>query len=222
MTANTTNMVLRFAISVTFILSGISKGANIEGTSQLIDQYCGLLCVEGGLGISTYIVAVVICSFEIFIGMLAFNRKIFVVALPIYTLTIMGFTILSCVNLLSPLGGIESCGCFGELIHLNARETFYKNIALLIALVYLICKQRKTITSCCRDVVSHTLKKGKMLAIYAVAAIFPICVSLMLENAINTRQVSLYYISCAFSLIIVLCVSLRENAMLSSQSGDDE
>lgn len=145
--ANLMTGSLRFMIAMTFIISGISKGANIEATAQLINQYWGLLGIDARFVISPVIIAVIICSFEIFIGMLTVNRNTFMMALPICTLTIFGFAILTSINLLSPIGGIESCGCFGELIHLNAKETFYKNIVLLSASVYLLYKHRKTIIS---------------------------------------------------------------------------
>lgn len=135
---------LRFTIALTFIISGISKGTNLEATSRLIMQYCGLLGLNGEFEIPPHIIAATICSFEIFTGLLALNRKTFLMMLPIYTLTIMAFTMLTGINLLSPIGRIESCGCFGELIHLNAKETFCKNIALLAASVYLMYRERQS------------------------------------------------------------------------------
>ena len=44
------------------------------------------------------------------------------------------FIYLTGVNYLSPtlLGSIESCGCFGELIHFSAKGSFIKTIVLWI------------------------------------------------------------------------------------------
>lgn len=209
LTANTTNMVLRFAISVTFILSGISKGANIEGTSQLIIQYLGLLDFNVELGMPSNIIAAIICSFEIFVGMLALNRKTFVLILPICTFAILAFTILTFINLVSPLVGLESCGCFGELIHLNAKETFYKNIVLLLLSFYLICKQRRLILSSYRHIVKHGTNGGSIFVLIALVAIFPICISSIMDNGLFTRTLTLYYLSCVVSLFIAACVLLR-------------
>lgn len=220
--ANLMTGSLRFMIAMTFIISGISKGANIEATAQLINQYCGLLNIDARFVISPVIIAVIICSFEIFIGMLTVNRNTFMMALPICTLTILGFAILACINLLSPMGGIESCGCFGELIHLNAKESFCKNIALLIATAYLIYKHKDTIRTCYKCITNDTRQLRHPFILYTIVSVFPICVSLSLVNEIQINRVSIYYLSCIISLIIVLWISLCDNATPSFSTGVED
>lgn len=90
--------ILRFGFAITFMLSGISKAVNLEATSQLIDQYCALLSLDLGFGISPYLAAATICSFEIFIGLVALNRKRFLLALPIYIFVISLFAIVTYIN----------------------------------------------------------------------------------------------------------------------------
>lgn len=209
--------VLRFVIALTFIISGISKGGNLDSTSQLINLYCGLLGLDGVFGVSIHIIAATICSFEIFIGILALNRSTFMMMLPIYTLTILGFTILTCINLISPLGGIESCGCFGELIHLNAEETFFKNIVMMIVVVYLTYKHRCEMAQCYLEIKNKAQNLGWTIVYYAIAAAFPICVSVCLDKDFYAHRISLYYASIVVDVILTVFIFKRSISRLSSQ-----
>lgn len=201
--------LLKYTFAITFVLSGISKGANLKATSQLISQYCGLLGLDCGLVVSPYILAAVICSFEIFIGMVALNRTVFLLMLPVYIFTISLFTILTYINLVAPLGGIESCGCFGELIHLNAKETFFKNMLLLIAAVYLTYKHRHEITQCYMNIKDRMQNFGRTMVLYAITAVFPVCFSSWLDKDVHAHRVSLYYSSIVVYAILAVYLSKR-------------
>lgn len=131
------SQILRFAIAATFLISGISKSVGIEATSQLINQYLGLFGIVGIVGMWSKLLAILVCIFELILGVTAIFKKAFIALLPLYLLTISAFTFLTFINLVSPFGGIESCGCFGELIHLSPYEAFLKNILLLIASILL-------------------------------------------------------------------------------------
>jgi hypothetical protein len=48
------------------------------------------------------------------------------------------FTYITYINYTDLYGGIESCGCFGELIHFTPASSFYKNIALFILSLILL------------------------------------------------------------------------------------
>lgn len=214
--------LLKYTFAITFVLSGISKGANLKATSQLISQYCGLLGLDCGIVVSPYILAAVICSFEIFIGMAELNRTAFLLTLPVYIFTISLFTILTYINLVAPLGGIESCGCFGELIHLNAKETFLKNILLLIAAVYLTYKHRHEITQCYMNIKDRMQNFGKTMVLYAIVAAFPVCVSVYLDNKdVHAYRVLLYYSSIVVYAIFVVYLSMRSIIRLSSAVDSD-
>lgn len=220
--SNRVTPLLRYAFVITFVLSGISKGANLEATSQLISQYCGLLGFDWGIIVSSpYIIAAVICSFEIFIGMFALNSMVFLMALPMYIFVISLFTILTYINLVTPLGGIESCGCFGELIHLNATETFCKNITLLIASVYMAYKYRDEIAQCYLNIKNKVSNLGRPLILYAVVAVFPVCVSVCLDNGVNVHRMLLYYSSIVAGLILAVYMSKRNMTLLSSANDND-
>lgn len=211
--------LLRFSFAITFMLSGISKAANLEATSQLIDQYCVLLGLDARFGISPYITASLTCSFEIFIGMIALNRKMFLLMLPIYILVISIFSILTCINLVVPLGGIESCGCFGELVHLNAKETFFKNIILLVASFYLAYAHKNEIISYYMNIKDNAPKLGRLFVYYAIAAMFPVCVSVYLDNDVHTHRVLLYYSSIVVCVIFTIFIS--KCSIITQSSADN-
>ena len=214
--------ILKFGFAITFMLSGISKGANLDATSQLIGQYCALLSLDWGFSIPLYVLAATICSFEIFIGLVALNRKGFLLALPIYIFAISLFVILTYINLVAPLGGIESCGCFGELIHLNAKETFFKNMLLLITAVYLTYKHRQEIVRCYMSLTDKAHNFGWTLVLYAIVAAFPVCVSVYLDNKnVHAYRVLLYYSSIVAYAIFVVYLSMRSIIRLSSAVDSD-
>lgn len=78
------------------------------------------------------IVAVSVCIGEVMIGALALWPNAYNRIHWIYPVVMVFFTYLTYLNLIVPYGQIESCGCFGEVIHLNPKETFVKNIILLV------------------------------------------------------------------------------------------
>lgn len=122
--------VFRYVIAVTFIASGLLKGMSIEATEQAVRGYIDLMGLPFDM-IPLSIFSVLICVCEIIIGILALIKRVFRLIHPIYTLIIGVFTFITYLNITSPFGGLESCGCFGEIIHLDATETFVKNLCLL-------------------------------------------------------------------------------------------
>ena len=123
---------LRIALGVCFILSGIMKAVNVYSFAQeirlYIEAYMDTCFVQW-----TVEIAVVICAIETVTGLLALKRE-YVAAVSVVFLIIMSFFVwLTGINLFCPslIGSIESCGCFGELIHFTPASSFYKNIVLL-------------------------------------------------------------------------------------------
>ena len=127
------DVVSRFILSVVLLLSGFSKLFYLQGFSIEVSQYSefyisSLLTPWGSQ------IAITVCCFEILLGLLLFVPKILLLS-TLTTLVLMTFFIyLTGVNYLSPtlLGSIESCGCFGELIHFSAKGSFIKTIVLWI------------------------------------------------------------------------------------------
>lgn len=125
-----TNAIWLF-LAATFIASGILKGIAMKGFAITVREFLDLLGLET-LQTYSFPIAITICLFETAIGFIAFFRKFRSALCLIYPIVILFFTIITYINLTDLYGGIESCGCFGELIHLNPTETFVKNIILLL------------------------------------------------------------------------------------------
>ena len=123
--------VLRITLGVCFILSGVMKAVNVYSFAQeirlYIEAYMNSFCVQWSVEI-----AVVICAIETATGLLALRKKYE----PIVTILFLGmmsfFVWLTGINLFCPslMGSIESCGCFGELIHFSPLASFVKSIVL--------------------------------------------------------------------------------------------
>ena len=76
--------------------------------------------------------AVVTCVLELALGLFAvigIVRKKLSIA---YAAVLFFFVWLTGINLFFPslMGSIESCGCFGELVHFTPTESFVKSVAL--------------------------------------------------------------------------------------------
>lgn len=122
--------LIRYFMAVTFIASGLLKALSPDATSQMITQYLNLLGITS-FGLSTKFIAVSLCLAEMLIGIIALAKRWFYIVAPMYVVIMLFFTFITYINLTSPYGSYESCGCFGEIIHLNALETFIKNLFLL-------------------------------------------------------------------------------------------
>ena len=192
--------LLRITIACLFILSGVMKGVNLQAVAQTVRDYCGLFgMTPHPLMISA--AAFGVCVLEIWIGYLALDCRIYRRFWPVYILVISGFSFLTYVNLTSPLGNLESCGCFGEIIHVNATQTFVKNILMLsmtAMLSAMILKSPKT------DENEIPASPFRVFLICAIAAILPIAFSAIFISRIKAdTYLTLYYIISAFSLILV-------------------
>ena len=107
----------------------ISKAINIPSFSLVINSYCGLLGIDG-LYSYTRLFAITICAFEFLIGIGAFIKPCQRVLIWVYPAVMAFFVYITYINYTDLYGGIESCGCFGELIHFTPASSFYKNLAL--------------------------------------------------------------------------------------------
>lgn len=136
--------VIWYILGMTFITSGILKVIAVKGFAITVREFLDLLGLET-LQPYSFALAIAICAGETVIGLLTFIKSLRPVLSLIYPAILSFFTIITYINLTDIYGGIESCGCFGEIIHLDPIETFIKNLILLsfsILTAYLIYKDR--------------------------------------------------------------------------------
>lgn len=123
--------VVVFALSLTFILSSIFKWIGIRTFALTVNDFCAFLGFDVLYGYGMAL-AIIICSVELELGIVAFIPKLRAYVVWLYLIVMGYFTYITYLNLVSLYGQIESCGCFGEVIHLTPAESFYKNVALLV------------------------------------------------------------------------------------------
>jgi len=120
-----------YLLGITFILSSIFKWIGLKTFAITVNDFCVFLDFDllYGHGMT---LAITICSAELLLGIAAFVPRLRDYVVWIYLIVMGSFTHITYLNLKSLYGQIESCGCFGEVIHLTPSESFYKNLVLLI------------------------------------------------------------------------------------------
>ena len=122
---------LRITLGVCFILSGVMKAVNVYSFAQeirlYVEAYMDSFCVQW-----TVELAVLICAIETITGLLALRKKYEPIVAVIFLGMMSFFVWLTGMNLFCPslMGSIESCGCFGELIHFSPLASFVKSVVL--------------------------------------------------------------------------------------------
>lgn len=122
---------LRITLGVCFILSGVMKAVNVYSFAHeirlYIEAYMDSYFVQWSVEI-----AVAICAMEAVTGLLALRKKYAPIVAVIFLLMMSFFVWLTGINLFYPslMGSIESCGCFGELIHFSPLASFVKSVVL--------------------------------------------------------------------------------------------
>ena len=129
-------------IGFVLMLSAILKAINILAFSLEIRQYVDTyICAY--LGQFSTVFAIGICTLELFTAMLLQQKAYRYIATWLSFLMFSAFTYLTWLNFAYPseLGSIESCGCFGELIHISPKVSFIKCVLLSLISGFAIYKQ---------------------------------------------------------------------------------
>lgn len=141
-------IICRMLLGVTFTFSGIVKAVDPTGTAIKFTEYFHSLHLDFLVPLAMS-AAVLLAAFEFLIG----------VAL------IMGtswrkttFWCLATMCVMTPLtlylaiaNPVDDCGCFGDAVKLTNWETFWKNIVLLSAAIYLMVKRHPIFSFYSRD-----------------------------------------------------------------------
>ena len=137
---------IKYILSTCFILSSLLKAFSIKAFEQEVQLY-------GDVYIGTWVnsysieVAVFVCVVEGGVALVSLWKRMTFACSLIYLAMLLFFVYLTGTNLFMPnlLGSIESCGCFGELVHFTPMTSFIKSLALLIlaiANVYYVVQKR--------------------------------------------------------------------------------
>lgn len=206
---------LRIALGVCFILSGVMKAVNVYSFAQEIRLYIEVY-------MDTYFVqwtveiAVVICAIETITGLLALKKKYAPIVAVIFLGMMSFFVWLTGINYFYPslMGSIESCGCFGELIHFSPLASFVKSDVLLLMAIanykLQVTNYKFTITNYEMAVTNYKLLITRVLKdwktyVTCVAGALPAVYSyLCFENMEHGVYLALYIAICIVVLISVI------------------
>lgn len=135
----------RYILAVCFLLSGALKILRLRAFEQEVQLYGDAYIGQWVRDISLKI-AVIVCVAEIIAAIVAMLRIFPMLSALAFVVMLSFFVYLTGVNLFFPtvLGSVESCGCFGELIHFTPLTSFVKSVVLLLialANLYVTYKQ---------------------------------------------------------------------------------
>ena len=129
---NISSSIIRSILGFVLISSAILKFASIRSFAQEVQLYIDLYLLDFQHEWS-HGIAVAVCVLELLIGILTLTglcrMKVSMMLVAIFSF----FLYLTSLNAFFPseyFGSIESCGCFGELIHFTPMESFYKSVVL--------------------------------------------------------------------------------------------
>ena len=140
-------MGVRVTMLSVFLLSSVMKAVNINSfaleTRLYMDAYFwDLKSVMSGFGTIRIEMtgAIGVCVIEMLVALLAIQHEYQRVASIGFCVMLTFFVYLTGLNLFFPtiMGSIESCGCFGELIHFSPLASFIKSVVLWVLSIVLV------------------------------------------------------------------------------------
>lgn len=140
-------MGVRVTMLSVFLLSSVMKAVNINSfaleTRMYMDAYFwDLKSVMSSLGTIRIDMfgAIGVCVIEMLVALLAIQHEYRRVASVGFCVMLTFFVYLTGLNLFFPtiMGSIESCGCFGELIHFSPLASFIKSVVLWVLSIVLV------------------------------------------------------------------------------------
>lgn len=198
-----------------FLLSSVLKAVNINSfvleTRLYLDAYFwdlkSVVSELWGAFRIDMIGAIGVCVIEMLVALLAIKCEYRRVASVCFFFILTFFVYLTGVNLFSPtiMGSIESCGCFGELIHFSPLASFIKSVVLwLLSLVLLFC----TFKSNTPWNVGKLFKDMYLYICIASSLVLPLYSLWFFETSGHAMYVFGFIVVCIM-LAACICVKLR-------------
>lgn len=131
--------IARLLVAVTFIFSGFVKLVDPLGSAYKFEEYFGadVLNLEFLIPYALQFSVLLILA-EIMLGVMllvGYKAKLTVWSLFIITLLFLFLTWYSAYY-----DKVTDCGCFGDAVKLTPWETFYKNVILIVLIVFLLIR----------------------------------------------------------------------------------
>ena len=127
-------------IGFILLLSSFLKSVNIASFTQEARQYINMYLPDF-LSKWSYGITISVCMLELVVGIIAITGLYRTVINIIFVVLFSLFIYLTGMNAFffsDYFGSIDSCGCFGELIHLPPKVSFLKSAVLWLTAVVLV------------------------------------------------------------------------------------
>ncbi len=130
--------ILSTLLGWVFLVSSISKAVNIPAFEYEILKWIEAYFKFIGFAWA-FRIAIAVCLIEFILAMSLIIKKQIKTSSLCCCVLLAAFTGLTGMNYFFPpnAGSIESCGCFGEFIHLNPLTSFMKSITLFCLAIVL-------------------------------------------------------------------------------------
>jgi len=137
---------LRYTLCISFLFAGVLKLISITSFYHEVELF---LLAYFPTFLHGYVkeIGISVCIAEIAMALLGLWEQLTRYICLGFLLMLSFFTWLTCINLFfpSPIGSVESCGCFGEFFRLSPLHSFLKNVVLwLLSLTYFLLTRHKT------------------------------------------------------------------------------
>ncbi len=132
--------ISRLLVGVLFIISGFIKANDPLGFSYKLDEYFQVFNMPW-LSVISLVLAIVICAFEIGLGIAILIGARMVHASWSALLMILFFTFLTFYSWKFDV--VKDCGCFGDALHLTPFQSFMKDVVLLILILFIFIQRRQ-------------------------------------------------------------------------------
>lgn len=132
--------LLRLFVGATFVISGLSKSIDVWGFTFKIEQYLSFWGIEISRPLVT-LGAATLSYVEFLLGVFVLLGCYRRVSVWLSSALMLFMTVFSAYAV--TVNPVADCGCFGELMQVPNVVTLLKNLALCVALAYLILNNRK-------------------------------------------------------------------------------
>lgn len=162
-------VLCRILLGIVFTFSGFVKSVDPQGFAYKIQDYLTAFGLES-LHPMSYLLSVILVSLEFYVGLLLLFGELRKFAAVLVTLFMVVFTPLTFY--LAIANPVSDCGCFGDAVKLTNWQTFWKNVPLLLASIFLLLEQRTQLTlhkpSCLKCKLMCNVFFPTLLALFAL------------------------------------------------------
>lgn len=191
-------MISSTVLSVVLMASSLLKAVNVHSfavevllfSESYVSSSLAPFCVE---------IACAVCAMELLLSMLLMRGRCKIAASALSFVLLSFFVALTGMNLLMPssIGSIESCGCFGELIHFSPLGAFVKSVVLWCVSILCLMSLYK---GQCFHMCTRKTDKGMLLdaLVFLLVSVAPPMFSLLcMEHMGAETYMSVYVLACA-------------------------